>query len=515
MRLDLEPVPGSAAELQRFAELQRRFPPMYRRLFTDTKEPRTVVVVPSLSFDPAEMAKITGVLHYEERMLCLLMLLQMPRARLVYVTSTPVDPAIADYYLHLLPGVPTAHARRRLTLISCDDNGLDPLSRKILERPDVLRKIRALITNPADSHLACFNTTHLERTLAVQLGIPLYGCDPELINLGFKSDGRKLFKEAGIPLPEGREDLRDADDLAAALIEMKSADPGLQRAVVKLNEGFSGEGNAVFSFDPVNPLDVYSRLPELRFEASTETWDEYAEKLQKKGGIVEALIEGPEIRSPSVQFRLDPLGEIHLVSTHDQVLGGPSGQVYLGCRFPADPSYRSDLHDMGLPVAELLRRKGVLGRLGIDFVSVRKDDRWEHYALEINLRKGGTTLPLLTLEFLTGGTYDTEDGLYRTPTGQVRSYYATDNLQKPSYAGLSPEELIDLVVFWDLHWRAPSQTGVVFHLMGAVTDYGKLGMVAVAEDLSDAERLYRDTVSTLDRATSDDLRGRAATPVRQ
>jgi hypothetical protein len=29
-----------------------------------------------------------------------------------------------------------------------------------------------------------------------------------------------------------------------------------------------------------------------------------------------------------------PTGEVEIVSTHDQLLGGPSGQSYLGCRFP-------------------------------------------------------------------------------------------------------------------------------------------------------------------------------------
>jgi hypothetical protein len=54
-------------------------------------------------------------------MLCLLLLLRMPRTRVIYVTSTPISESIIDYYLHLLPGVPGLHARRRLTLVSCND----------------------------------------------------------------------------------------------------------------------------------------------------------------------------------------------------------------------------------------------------------------------------------------------------------------------------------------------------------------------------------------------------------
>ncbi|HEY5578857.1 MAG TPA: peptide ligase PGM1-related protein [Acidimicrobiia bacterium] len=516
MAEQLEPLPGSAAELQRFADLQRRLPPMYRRLYSDPKEARTVVVVPSLSFDTAEMEKITGVLHYEERMLCLLMLLHLPRTHLVYVTSLKLDPAIVDYYLHLLPGVPTAHARKRLTLLSCDDARLTPLTQKVLERPDLLERLRTVVGDPATSHMSCFNTTALERTLAVQLGIPLYGCDPALNHLGSKSMSRRTFREANILLPDGYEEIRDRTKLAQALADLKARNPALRSAVVKLNDSFSGEGNALFSFDGLasDPRELADALPgHLRFEAANETWDHYEAKLGQMGGIVESLIEGAQVRSPSVQFRIDPLGEIHLVSTHDQVLGGPRGQVYLGCRFPADAAYRHELHEAGMEVARLLRRKGVLGRFAIDFVSVLGDDGWKHYALEINLRKGGTTIPYLTLEFLTNGDYDPDTGLYHTRTGQVRGYYATDNLTKREYVGLVPEELIDLMVFWDLHWDATSQQGVVFHLMGAVTEHGKLGLLAVAEDTESAERLYASTVATLDRATAASVTARAATPV--
>ena len=70
-----------AADLERFAELQRDFTRSYEAIFADRTLPRTVVILPSLSLDADVMAKITGVTHYEERMLCLLLLLRLPRTR--------------------------------------------------------------------------------------------------------------------------------------------------------------------------------------------------------------------------------------------------------------------------------------------------------------------------------------------------------------------------------------------------------------------------------------------------
>ncbi|MGB3633791.1 MAG: peptide ligase PGM1-related protein [Rubrobacteraceae bacterium] len=497
--------PGSAEELRRFAEIQGRLGPLFERAFPDRQARQTVLVVPSLSLDVEELAKIEGVHHYEERLLCMLMLLRMPGANLVYVTSQPIAPTIIDYYLHLLPGVPISHARRRLTLLSCHDASRAPLTQKILARPRLMDRIRAAIPDPGAVHMACFNTTPLERTLAVQLDTPIYANDPSLNHLGTKSGNKEVFREAGIDMPDGAEHLRDAGDIAQALSELKQRNPELSRAAVKLNEGFSGEGNATFSYEGApegNGLTgwISEKLPgRIRFEAKTETWERYCQKFEEMGGIVESFVEGDEVRSPSVQCRVDPLGNACIVSTHDQVLGGPSGQIFLGAAFPADEAYRRDIHEAGNKVCQILQEKGVLGRFAVDFVSVRRGDAWEHAAIEINIRKGGTTHPYLMLQFLTDGDYDVDSGIYYTPTGQPCYYYASDNLQSPAYVGLTPDDLIDIAVENELHFDAADQQGVAFHLIGALSEFGKLGTVCIGDSRESAAKLYHDTVAVLDR----------------
>jgi hypothetical protein len=44
-------------------------------------------------------------------------------------------------------------------------------------------------------------------------------------------------------MPLGFEDISDAGDVARAIAELKAMKPDLRKAVVKINEGFSGEGN--------------------------------------------------------------------------------------------------------------------------------------------------------------------------------------------------------------------------------------------------------------------------------
>jgi len=454
--------------------------------------------------DQEVLAGISGAHHYEERMLCYLMLLRMPRTRVIYVSSYPIPESIIDYYLHLLPGIPAQHARSRLTLFSCHDGSAVPLTAKLLDRPRLLERIRATIPDPDAAYMICFNVTEQERRLGLHLNLPIYGCDPSLLDWGSKSGSRKVFREAGIAMPEGFEDLRGADEVVDALAELKERRPGIKRAVVKLEEGFSGEGNALFTYEgapegaALKPW-LRDRLPQLAFEAKDMTWELFGEKLSSMGGIVEEFIEGDVKRSPSAQFRVDPLGQLEAVSTHDQVLGGESGQVFLGCLFPADDAYRLRIQEDGRKAARVLAAKGVLGRFAIDFLSVRDGDEWRHYAIEINLRRGGTTHPFIMLEFLTEGQYDLESGTFLTPSGQQRCYYASDNVQSEAYRGLLPADLIDIAALNGLHFDGASQQGVMFHLIGALSEFGKLGVLCIAPTHDRAEELHRRTIEVLDR----------------
>ncbi|MBL7730626.1 MAG: hypothetical protein JNM88_05570, partial [Chitinophagaceae bacterium] len=149
------PPPGSMEEVLLFRKIQHQFPRQFRKVFPDKLAEKTIVIIPSLTLDQQILSKVSGHVHYEERLLCLLMLLRMPRTHVVYVTSTPVDPVIVDYYLHLLPGITRHHALRRLTMLSCYDSSPRSLTEKILDRPRLLDRIRKAIPNGHVAHMAC------------------------------------------------------------------------------------------------------------------------------------------------------------------------------------------------------------------------------------------------------------------------------------------------------------------------------------------------------------------------
>ena len=487
-----------------FDQLQKKLVPLWKSIERFNQDPQTIVVVPSMSIDAISSGAVMQA--YEERFLFLLLLLRQPRARLIYVTSQAILPSIIDYYLGLLPGVIPSHARQRLFLISPLDLSVRPLSDKLLERPRLMERIRSLIMDPDRAHLVPFNTTNREKELALQLGIPMYGADPKFFPLGTKSGCRTIFTEENVPHPLGVENLGSKGELIEAIAQMRARKPSMKQVLVKLNEGVSGEGNAVIDLtglpapgDSKEKASLEERLRAMQFELARVTYDSYMTKLQERKGVVEERILGDEIRSPSVQLRVTPLGAVELLSTHDQLLGGPSGQSYLGCMFPADPGYATLITQEAAKVGSRLAKEGVIGRFALDFVVVRSNGKWELYAIEINLRKGGTTHPFLTLQFLTDGSYNPETAIFTAPNGQQKFFVASDHVESPSYRTLTPDDLFDIVVRHDLHFDQTRQTGVVFHMMSALGELGRTGLTAVGNSHEDAKATYERAVTVLDQ----------------
>ncbi|MCC6130828.1 MAG: carboxylate-amine ligase [Acidobacteria bacterium] len=491
-------------ELREFENLKPRLKEVWHAISLRDNEPHTSVVVPSLTLDQSELKKLVGASFYEERLLFLLIRLRNPRARVVFVTSQPVHPLILEYYFQLLVGIPGSHARSRLTLLCAYDASPKSLTEKILERPRLIERIRMGIQDPSRAYLTVFNSTPHERKLAVLLGIPLNGVDPELQYLGTKSGSRKAFREAGVSLPLGMEDLRSPEEVEDCLLDMKKQKPGLRKAVVKLNDSFSGEGNAIFRYPESNsPVAIHDAMRKLEFAVDWETYEDFFDKYSRMGGIVEEFLEGENKMSPSCQLRVDPHGETVPISTHDQVLGGASGQVFLGCLFPAADEYRLAIQEAGLKIGKVMAKKGVISRFAIDFLVVEdpKTKLSEIHALEINLRMGGTTHPFLALQFITGGQLDPKTALFVSPRGRPKFYRATDNLKSEKYKGLLPEDLIDILTHNGLHYTHNSESGVLFHLIGALSQYGKLGMTAIGNSREEVETIYNRTLQILDRET--------------
>ena len=463
----------------------------------DTSQLRSIVVVPSRTINKwHEPAAETQA--YEERLLCLLLGLSDPDLHVTYVTSSPIAPAIVDHYLSLLAPARRRAARARLTLLSANDATSRPLSEKLLERPLLLHQIRRAIPDPQSCHLVPYTTTPLERDVALELGIPMHGADPRHAHLGTKSGCRELFAAAGVAHPLGVEHIYSVPAAIDAIAGLRARKPEIQQLVMKLNEGVSGEGNAIVDLRGLpapgaraERAAISERITGMALEAQAVGLERYLGCLAAHGGIVEERIVGAEVRSPSAQLEISAAGEVEIVSTHDQLLGGASGQSYLGCRFPAEPAYARQIAELAQRVGRRLAAAGVIGRSAIDFVAVRRDGgAWDAYAIELNLRKGGTTHPFAALALLTGGTYDMASGTFATPAGAAKAYVATDHVEAPALRSLGCRGALSAIARAGLRFDHQRETGVVMHMLSSLDELGRAGLTAVGDEPSQAQALY-------------------------
>jgi hypothetical protein len=172
--------------------------------------------------------------------------------------------------------------------------------------------------------------------------------------------------------------------------------------------------------------------------------------------------------------------------------------VFLGSRFPADPAYAAAISEAALKVGERLAALGVIGRFALDFVVARDGSGpWQAFAIEINLRKGGTTHGFLTLQFLTDGTYDPEAGVFTAPSGKHKYYVASDHLASPAFKTLLPNDVLDIALMRGLHFDQATQVGSAFHMLSALPVHGSLGITCVGDSAEEAQERFDEAEQAL------------------
>ena len=114
---------------------------------------------------------------------------------------------------------------------------------------------------------------------------------------------------------------------------------------------------------------------------------------------------------------------------------------------------------------------------------------WRLVALEINLRKGGTTHPYAVLRNLVPGRYDAGAGVWRADAGGTRAYVANDNVVDPAWVGLPPAEVIGRVREAGLQFDHAAGVGVVLLMLSGLAIDGRFAAVAIGRDAGEAQRM--------------------------
>jgi len=373
------------------------------------------------------------------------------------------------------------------------------LSEKLIERNDVIEKIKSII-KPHKTGLVSYVATRLEVKLASKLGVPLIGNGPGYETYGSKSGSRLVFGEAGVPYPVGTSVVFDAQSLAESIAVLVSSRPSIRKFVVKLDQGFSGNGNALLTLPPgkLTSEDIMLAMATFKITSSVCTWDRYKANMEKYGVLAEAFLEGGQ-SCPSAQGFISRNGNVIILSTHEQVL---DGQEYLGCKFPANASYRDELQRHAKAVGEILAKKGQVGFFGVDFMACSDDNTSllqnpdvQHdqiYTLEINLRQTGTTHPFFALRNL-AGIHCASENL----EGNCKYYISSDNLVQPWYKGKRPQDLLKLIKERNLGFNHEAKCGYIYYMFGGLPKYGQFAATCIANSPEKAESMLQQLEAIL------------------
>eukprot|EP00814_Leptocylindrus_danicus_P022029 CAMPEP_0116047256 /NCGR_PEP_ID=MMETSP0321-20121206/28762_1 /TAXON_ID=163516 /ORGANISM="Leptocylindrus danicus var. danicus, Strain B650" /LENGTH=269 /DNA_ID=CAMNT_0003529059 /DNA_START=575 /DNA_END=1384 /DNA_ORIENTATION=- len=255
--------------------------------------------------------------------------------------------------------------------------------------------------------------------------------------------------------------------------------------------------------------DIEKLLPTMKFECSAVTWagngfTGFRNQMQRLGCIGEALLEGDSLQSPSVQGVIsqddDGRPVVRILSTHEQVL---NGQTYYGCIFPARSGYRKKLIEYGLRVGAELAKNGGEGYFSVDFIARKLHCKaWDLKAVEINLRKGGTTHPYVLLELLCKGKTD-EEGVFHSENGEPKYYVATDGCLIPALQKVRKDALLHALLSGkhalaeEIKWNMEKKKGAVFHLFRFVDLKNMVGFTCIGSTREEAEEINRKTIHFL------------------
>ena len=495
-----------------FAALQRGLGPALEANRPGSTTPHVMIALPSYSVSESLLS------HYGDRIPSLehrylnavAVAGRIQSCDLVYVSTRTPLPDVVRYYLELMPEAVRESTSQRIRMIEVADDGSSrSVAARMADRPDLIAALREFIGD-RPAFIEPWNVTEHEVRLALALDVPINGTAPELRPLAFKGEGRRLFRSAGVPLPLGREEVRTVDDVVDAVGWIGRQRPLLGGVVVKHDDSGAGDGNVVLDLRGMHHADD----PEAWLREQVEELPEWYRADLLRGGIVEERIAGDRFSSPSAQVDIRPSGEITVLATHEQVLGGEGGQVYLGCRFPADPAYAPELADHAAKIGAALAAKGAIGRFSVDYVTAMAPGKttWDVYAIEVNLRKGGTTHPYAALRNLVPGRYDVATGQWVLGDGSTRAYTSTDNLVHESWLGLDPLDVIDWVAKDGLQFDPVAGTGTILHMLSGLGVDGRFGVTAIARTPAEADAMYEQVRVTVQRLADRRLTDREPSP---
>jgi hypothetical protein len=420
-----------------------------------------VIVLYSMHYDSVVLRQLPFMNYAAERGFSQVATLRDERTRLVLITPEPIDGHIVDYYLRdvagfshdELPGV-----RDRLELRHPRRDEPAPLDTLTLQDEPLLKHLRDLVHRSGNARLVNFTASVETDALSATLAVAAEQQPHQLVERwGSKSGSKHILRLAGVPTAAGPiEKVYSLDAVVAACRELGAEDAAPTLVALKLDDPkwSAGVGTAVLDRATVAAHgDVHSGIVTI-----AQPWETFVRDLAGSGAIVEAYFDDV-VAAPSVQGFIDLAGELHMISTHDQLL---DGDRYAGCIMPASPEYADRISSHLPPVGEVLSRYGVRGMFGIDFIA-RPDGTL--LSTEINLRKVGPSHVTTHV---------------RDIASLPEIHYIHRRIIEPErLAGMTSQQVVETLRAHGLLFDHTTSTGVLLHMLSTVSSYGYLETTTV------------------------------------
>jgi len=432
---------------------------------TFQKKKRVLLHVPSMSMEPYQRQAMFNFAVRENSQLSRLCDVMDPLVDVVYCSPFMLSPDVQSYYMKLLEEVGgIASVSSRVKILVPDQAARLPdhfsLAKLLLYSPKALRAIRAAIRGrPVVMVPGQVGSEDL--ALAVELGVPLWSGEPDVVQVfGSKSGSKRIFAAADVSVPPGAHDIYDVHDLYAYLAKLMVDNLNVSKWFFKIDNESGGRGLAWLESSSIRLWNVLReeyaahesrwQLPEVLASAQERLvvalrkhlpsrvhlaasqlydgkWSNFATVFFRMGGIIEAAPSSKAVLgSPSVNLLIDPDGSITCTSSHDQVF--TKSGVFGGAQFPSSAPCEM-IHAPALAIARQCFKEGIIGYIGVDFVvwnpnhpsnlspnasatTLHEEEAGAHgytppivWAVDLNLRMTSSQSSFILFNFLMRGRY--------------------------------------------------------------------------------------------------------------
>lgn len=437
----------------------------------------TLIYVPSIALGPLTRRYLIGLDYFQERNYYFARALGDQKKQIVFVLSEEIQDDLLHAHVELLRRIFSIPADpvTNLHVLKVEQRPGVSLSAALLGDAAGISKLRSLI-HGRNSGLDFWTIGPDEIALANALSLPHIGMPAKLAGADGKADAKRIFKQVGARTPQ---DFGVFFDIKSIWRHLKANGfPSAGTLLLKLNHEEGGNGIARLRLDA-----GFETRESLRTAITVDKpyidFSEFEEEMSAQGALVEIFLADDIIASPSAKMWIDEDGNVSCLATHDQIL---RDSMYLGCRFPADSSYRKQVRQTALVIGRECAQEGWRGIVSVDFLVTSSPDdarETELWAIEINARKCATTHPYFWTRTLTGAALDAENDMLHVD-GRPLVYQSAEYVASPLLAEISGESVLRMIEDAGLGYDPQSKEGVLVHMLSCARAHRKIGVTAIS-----------------------------------